>query len=335
MNAPRRPPWYLLLSELFLGFGLWLILTTLAGVVISTLAQHISGLSLAEFDGQGGRAGWHLLQMSAVQLVGFGGAALLAARYSLTASLRGVPVASGLRRLLLLHPPRWQQVALAMGIMLVSLPFVQWISFDATSFELPAALSQWESELERIEARLEGLIQAMLGKHPWGALLSIALLPALMEELFFRGYVQQQLRRRLGWGAVLLLTGLLFSLMHGQPYGFFSRWAMGITLGFVALWSGSLWPAVAAHFANNALNVAAGSLATSGQLSPELLEADLGVPTWLALISLLLTAGGLVAYRQLAPAGVMDSGAPPTPPEAPLTSAPAAEQPSSSSPNAL
>lgn len=51
----------------------------------------------------------------------------------------------------------------------------------------------------------------------------------------------------------IIFTGVLFSMMHGEFYGLLPRFVLGVFLGYIAYYSGSIWPAVAAHFLNNAL----------------------------------------------------------------------------------
>lgn len=87
-------------------------------------------------------------------------------------------------------------------------------------------------------------------------LLVIAVLPAIGEELLFRGFVQNYL-----WKAfanphlAIWMTAFLFSAIHLQFFGFFPRMFLGALFGYLYFWSGSLWVPMAAHFFNNALNV--------------------------------------------------------------------------------
>lgn len=75
----------------------------------------------------------------------------------------------------------------------------------------------------------------------------------IVEEIAFRGYLQTAFRgRRSDYGAVLV-TAILFSLLHLDPVGFLARVELGALFGLLALWSGSLLPAIAAHMANNLL----------------------------------------------------------------------------------
>ena len=87
-------------------------------------------------------------------------------------------------------------------------------------------------------------------------ILIIAVIPALGEELLFRGVIQQLF---LKWnGKVHLsiwLTAFIFSAVHMQFLGFFPRLILGAVLGYMLVWSGSLWLPIIAHFTNNAFAV--------------------------------------------------------------------------------
>lgn len=85
------------------------------------------------------------------------------------------------------------------------------------------------------------------------SLLLIACLPALAEELAFRGVLQRELIRGLGVIPGLLLTALLFALTHWQPVNLIGLFFFGLILGLMRYWSGSIWYSITAHFVNNAV----------------------------------------------------------------------------------
>ena len=55
--------------------------------------------------------------------------------------------------------------------------------------------------------------------------------------------------------AGILVTAFIFSAIHFQFYGFIPRFILGILLGLIYWYSGSLWPAIVAHFAYDAFAV--------------------------------------------------------------------------------
>jgi membrane protease YdiL (CAAX protease family) len=83
--------------------------------------------------------------------------------------------------------------------------------------------------------------------------LSIAIIPAICEELVFRGVMLPLLAKiTRNIHAAVWITAMLFSLIHVQFYGFLPRMIMGALLGYFVVWSGSLWTSILAHFINNA-----------------------------------------------------------------------------------
>jgi membrane protease YdiL (CAAX protease family) len=90
-------------------------------------------------------------------------------------------------------------------------------------------------------------------------LLVLAVVPALCEELLFRGYAQRQAERALGAAGGLVLAGVVFGLYHLRLSQVVPLSILGIYLGYITWRTGSLWPAVAVHFLNNAFAVAVGA----------------------------------------------------------------------------
>ena len=87
-----------------------------------------------------------------------------------------------------------------------------------------------------------------------GGLIVIAVLPAIGEELLFRGIMQTQLTKAfLNPHLAIIITGFVFSFIHFQFLGFLPRMFLGVIFGYLFYWSGSIWIPIAMHFTNNAL----------------------------------------------------------------------------------
>ena len=84
-------------------------------------------------------------------------------------------------------------------------------------------------------------------------LIVFALLPALLEELVFRGYVLRALRPYGDWFAVTV-SAVLFGLMHGNISQIPFALIVGMALGWVFVKTNNIWIAVSIHFANNAFS---------------------------------------------------------------------------------
>lgn len=75
------------------------------------------------------------------------------------------------------------------------------------------------------------------------------------EEFLYRGVLQTGLARKLDAPRAIVITALIFSLMHFDPVGFLARFELGVVFGLLAWRAGSLWPAIGAHAANNLVSV--------------------------------------------------------------------------------
>ena len=119
-----------------------------------------------------------------------------------------------------------------------------------------AVVADAQAALDHGDAGLLGL-----GHQPQGILpalvlllviLVIALIPAIVEEVLFRGLVQRSFEIGLGRLRGVLLTGIIFGAYHLNPFSLIPLIALGVYLGFLAMRANSLWVSIAAHFYNNA-----------------------------------------------------------------------------------
>ena len=98
-------------------------------------------------------------------------------------------------------------------------------------------------------------ITALQGPSLLVGLLLIGVLPGISEELLFRGYVQTRLVSRWGVPVGVVISAFLFGLMHMDvTQGAFAM-VIGLVLGYLTVWSGSIIPAMICHAANNSLAV--------------------------------------------------------------------------------
>ena len=117
------------------------------------------------------------------------------------------------------------------------------------------AIEQWMIDSERQAAQMT---RQMLEVSSWSSflmnILVIAILAGIGEELLFRGVLQ---RIFIEWTKSIhigvLLTALIFSAIHFQFFGFIPRFVLGALLGYLFVWSKSLWVPILAHTLNNAL----------------------------------------------------------------------------------
>ena len=120
------------------------------------------------------------------------------------------------------------------------------------------------------------------------AIFIMAFFPALFEEVFFRGAVQNLLVR--WWKTPLLaivVTSLFFSLIHMSIYLFFSRAILGFILGLLYYKTKNIWVNVIAHFLNNAIAVTQLFLISGQKQRMDIGKIDTKVPWWIGLAGLL------------------------------------------------
>ncbi|MBI3196250.1 MAG: CPBP family intramembrane metalloprotease [Rhodospirillales bacterium] len=107
----------------------------------------------------------------------------------------------------------------------------------------------------------QGVKQAMRVAHePAAFLISLALLAGLaplVEELVFRGLLYGWLESRWGPGLAFVVSSLAFAAAHVEPAHAFLVLPLGLLFGLLRWRTGSLWPSLVAHMANNGLAVAA------------------------------------------------------------------------------
>lgn len=85
-------------------------------------------------------------------------------------------------------------------------------------------------------------------------LIIFAALPALLEEMVFRGFVLQGMRG-MGDPAAILFSALLFGLMHTNMLQLPFAFLLGLVMGFLVIKTGNIWVAIVIHFLNNGLSV--------------------------------------------------------------------------------
>lgn len=118
------------------------------------------------------------------------------------------------------------------------------------------ALQTWVHTEKLTVKLMEGLL---VMQSPWemvASLVVMAIIPALGEELVFRGIGQQKLIEITGKPALgILLTGLIFSITHFEIQRFLAILLLGLVLGLLFFWTKNLWIPIAAHFLNNGAQV--------------------------------------------------------------------------------
>ena len=188
--------------------------------------------------------------------------------------------------------PSMQNIVLGIIILLAALPFVQYTIMLNKMLPLPEWMHSVENETETM---LKGLLKMDYTYEILLNVLVIALIPAIGEELVFRGVLQQKLIESLGKNHHLAvwLTGAVFSAIHLQFEGFFPRMILGAVLGYLFYYTKNIWVSIAAHFFNNASQVIAYQAFKEKKTELDLEKID--VPWSAGLLSLAIVIG-LIYY---------------------------------------
>ena len=217
-------------------------------------------------------------------------------------------------------PMKWLKVdnfqsfkvsSMAILLMLVALPAINLLADINQQMALPTFLEPLEAWMKTQEETAKQLTEQFLSVTTYSGLiiniLLMALLPAVAEELTFRGVLQ-----RLFQGSnvsdfhtvkvphiAIWVTAILFSAIHMQFYGFLPRMLMGALFGYMLVWTGSLWVPILMHFTNNAMAVILYFVATRAGWDMEKVDAiGTGDTLWLGIVSIVLTIGGIYAFRR-------------------------------------
>jgi membrane protease YdiL (CAAX protease family) len=180
------------------------------------------------------------------------------------------------------------QLFLAVTIMLVSIPFVQYVYALNKAMPLP----DWMRNLENdTEALLKGLLKMDHSYELVFNTIVIALIPAIGEELIFRGVLQQKMHDFFykNHHVAIWVSAAIFSAIHVQFEGFFPRMMLGAVLGYLFYFTQSLWVAIVAHFANNFIQIIAYQMNKEGKIATDIENID--VPWYAGLISLCIMLG--------------------------------------------
>ena len=208
--------------------------------------------------------------------------------------------------------PGWKAIAIVVAFYILSLPAMNWIVSFNESMSLPASMSGIEQLMRSLEDAAAETTKTLLDIHSiWElvpCVLVVGLMAGLSEEILFRGAMLRTMQdSRLGMHAVVWIVAIVFSAIHMQFYGFIPRMLLGVWLGYLLVWTRSLWVPIIAHTLNNSTVVVMSYLANKGVVAEDFgdhlgLPADGGFP-WLAMASVVLSVALAVwAHHQYKPA---------------------------------
>ncbi|MCX7697797.1 MAG: CPBP family intramembrane metalloprotease [Bacteroidales bacterium] len=134
---------------------------------------------------------------------------------------------------------------------------IAWLYELNKSITLPSSWAAIEEQFKSWEESAQETINLLSSYPGWEgwffSFLLIAVLPALSEEIFFRGTLQTWLMRFTKSWVAIVLVAIVFSAFHFDFYGFLPRFVLGLLLGYIYYKTGSLWSTMFFHFLNNGL----------------------------------------------------------------------------------
>ena len=155
---------------------------------------------------------------------------------------------------------KWILVLTSVTLFIVCQPLVTFLANINSHLLLPEFLKPVEDWMRNSEDSASQLVFQFLDtRNPFAILLNlimIVLLPAIGEEMLFRGTIQPvigQWTKSIHWA--VWITAFLFSAMHMQFFTFLPRFLLGVLLGYLLVYGKSIWYPIAGHFMNNFLSL--------------------------------------------------------------------------------
>jgi membrane protease YdiL (CAAX protease family) len=171
--------------------------------------------------------------------------------------------------------------------------FIHWNK----GIELPFGVDDWARSMEEKLGEMTVFITQYDSQlQMFLAFIVVVVLPAIGEEIVFRGMIQNDFYRATRNAHVAIwVSAFLFSAIHLQFYGFFPRMFLGALFGYLYFWSGNLWMPVLAHFVNNGFTLVSLYLYDKGTINIDMENAQ---PTvWQVLFSVVFSAFLLYAFK--------------------------------------
>jgi len=151
----------------------------------------------------------------------------------------------------------WMGILLGMLWLIISYGFIEFSS--ALNLQLLSffpEFKQWSHEKEMMTLRVQTAL--MDNTDVWGitqVIFLVAIVPGILEELFFRSIIFRWQLERFSPGVAIVLNGFIFSLIHFQFEGFLARWILGMMLAHLYYHTQNIFASIAMHIFNNLLGV--------------------------------------------------------------------------------
>lgn len=188
----------------------------------------------------------------------------------------------------------WQTLILLFFLMMSMFPVSNFLAEINRSLQLPDFMSGIYDWMLQKEQALAVVTEQFLKADSIGEFtlnfVMIAIIPAIGEELLFRGVLQKLFSdwtKNIHWG--IFITAFLFSAVHMEFLTFLPRFFLGVIFGYLLVWTQSLWVPILAHFFNNGLAVIISYLSQKQNIDKDI--ENIGQSNnffWLSLFNLLI-----------------------------------------------
>ncbi len=264
------PDWILIYGWILIAFVLFQVIASII-VLAGVLLRRADITDLLDPTSMTQMMDVLFLGNSMGQILVFGGLTLLMIRFvKRTTWSEFLPLVP--------HARVWIHSGWAALVVLLGAPAVWFFAWLNSLIPLPQVLVDLEQQqTQMIESFLKSDFNIML------AIFHVALVPAICEEILYRGFALRLLQRTKTIWVSILITGIIFGLYHLRLSQFIPLALIGIFLGWITVRSGSIIPAVIAHFVNNAFSVTLVKFMPDSPLSSSVPEMP---PLWLAFLSI-------------------------------------------------
>lgn len=195
--------------------------------------------------------------------------------------------------------PNYRMMDIVIVMSLAILPLVLGLAEWFDGLHLPDSMYRIEKWMRTMEEQNQEIIMLMCKDTRISIFLLnivlMAIIPALGEELLFRGTLQPFLHQWIRNPHVAIwITAFIFSAIHFQISGFISRMLLGAYLGYLVYWSGSIWLPILAHFMHNSMSLITEFVMLRRGYDTELLQlSDIHYYKYILAVSLILTIIGI------------------------------------------
>ncbi|HMG83425.1 MAG TPA: CPBP family intramembrane glutamic endopeptidase [Ferruginibacter sp.] len=195
------------------------------------------------------------------------------------------------------------QIVVGAIIIFATSPFAE--PFADLSKLVLSHFPHWDLLAKNAEDEYNQAVQSMTALTSWSqffmGVFIIAFLPAMFEELFFRGVLQNLLVR--WWKMPLLaiiVTSILFSLAHSSYYLFLTRIILGFVLGLLYYYSKNIWVNIFAHFMNNLMAlIQVFYINTTTKKIVPIDDMDSKMPYWSLIITFTILAALFIWFKRI------------------------------------